>query len=76
MNITDSSTQHVNSEVVTVEVHAAQDPLISAHMTHKSRDSQVRFDITVHNVFFGPFCTTKYLTDMYTMFVHNIPFYL
>ena len=42
MNITDSGNQHVNSEVVTVEVHAPQDSLISAHMTHKSGDSQIR----------------------------------
>ena len=42
INITDSGNQHVNSEVVTVEVYVPQDPLISDHMTHKSGDSQVR----------------------------------
>ena len=42
MNITDSGNQHVNSEEVTVEVHAPQDTLISAHMTHKSGDRQIR----------------------------------
>ena len=42
LNITDSGNQHVNSEEVTVEVHAPQDPAISDHMTHKSGDSQIR----------------------------------
>ena len=42
MNITDSGNQHVNSEEVTVEVHAPQDTLISAHMTHKRGDRQIR----------------------------------
>ena len=41
LNITDSGNQDDNSEEVTVEVHAPQDPLISDHMTHKSGDSQI-----------------------------------
>ena len=76
MDVTDSGNQHVNSEVVTVEVHAPQDPLISAHMTHKSTDSQIRVWHYYAQCLFGIFCTIKYLTDMYTMFVFNIPFYL
>ena len=41
-NITELGNHHANSEEVTVEVHAPQDPAISDHMTHKSGDSQIR----------------------------------
>ena len=42
LNITDSGNHHDNSEEVTVQVHAPQDPLISDDITHKSGDSQIR----------------------------------